>query len=251
MSKDRSLTISGDLGSGKSTVATKISERLGLRKVSLGDMHRDIANSLELSELQINRHPQRSAEVDVRVDNYQCELAQSDETLIVDSRLGWHFFAGAFKVQLQSDPVIAARRVFGRAASKTESYASLEETLDGLRERSETERARFIKTYGADKTRLENYDLICDTTSATPDEVADVIISVYCSGEASGSPVLFLDPGRIRSADTAEPGPPGLAGVRVAYIDSRFVLVTGQAALDGAQRRGDPLIRASLVSAPG
>jgi CMP/dCMP kinase len=167
----RSITISGDLGSGKSTVATELARRLGLRKVSLGDIHRAMAQSLGLTELQINRHTERSAEVDQQVDAYQRDLAQSGEPLVVDSRLGWHFFADAYKVQLRTDPLTAARRVLGRAASEAEAYSSLDETLLGLRERSDIERARFIRTYGVDKARLENYDLVCDTTSATPGEV--------------------------------------------------------------------------------
>jgi predicted cytidylate kinase len=249
MGEHQSITISGDLGSGKSTVAAELAGRLGLRKVSMGDMHRAMAQSCGLTELQVNRNPERSAEVDVRVDAYQRDLARSGETLVVDSRLGWHFFPDAFKVQLLTDPLVAARRVLGRPASTTEAYASLDETLLGLRERSDMERARFIRTYGADKARLENYDLVCDTTSARPGEVADVIIAVYEAGPAGDAPALFLDPARIGlSAETG--GAEDLADVRVACTAGRFVLIAGRAGLTEALRRGDPLVRASLFAGP-
>jgi CMP/dCMP kinase len=251
MGEHQSITLSGDLGSGKSTVATELARRLGLRKVSLGDMHRAMAQSCGLTELQVNRNPGRSAEVDVRVDAYQRDLAQSGETLVVDSRLGWHFFPDAFKVQLLADPLVAARRVFGRPASKAEAYSSLDETLLGLRERGDIERARFIRTYGVDKTRLENYDLVCDTTSATPDEVIDVIIAVYQAGAAGDVPALFLDPARIGVSDGGEGSSEDTVDTCVAYTGARFVLVAGRAGLMEALRRGDSLIRATLFAGPG
>ena len=43
----------------------------------------------------------------------------------------------------------------------------MEEAKAKLRERSESERGRFIVRYGVDKARLRNYDLICDTTRAS------------------------------------------------------------------------------------
>lgn len=249
MSEHRSITISGDPGSGKSTVATELARRLGLRKVSVGDIHRATAESQGLTEQQMNSHPERSAEVDRRVDAYQRDLARSGETLVIDSRLGWHFFPGAYKVQLHSDPLTASRRVLGRTASKAEAYSSLGETLLGLRERSDMERARFISTYGVDKARLDNYDLTCDTTSATPGEVADVIVTMYHAGPAGDVPALFLDPDRIQLGAGSEASQ-DTTGIRVTYTGACFVLMAGRTGLAEALHRGDSLIRASLVADP-
>ena len=252
MSEQQSITISGDLGSGKSTVATELARRLGFRKVSLGDIHRAIAQSLGLTALQMNRNSERSGRGGRTQDAYQRELAQSGEALVVDSRLGWHLFPDAYKVQLLADPLVAARRVFGRPSSETESYSSLDETLLGLRERSDIERARFLKTYGVDKIRLENYDLVCDTTSATPGQVVDVIVSMYGSGTADNLTALFLDPARIELSAGAEEAEGAAANsaasVSVAYAGGRFVLVAGRAGVAGALREGSSLVRAGLTA---
>jgi predicted cytidylate kinase len=253
MVMQRSITLSGDLGSGKSTVATELSRRLGLRKVSMGDYHRALARSEGLSELQLNRPSARSGEVDTQVDGLQRELARSGEPLIVDSRLGWHFFADAFKVQLQADPMTAARRVLSRPASDTEGYVSLEDALRGLRERSEIERDRFLKTYGVDKSRLRNYDLVCDTTSATPHEVADLIVRFYLDGPSDYAPALALDPDRVglggnSEAPDATIAPPGQNGIWVAWTGSRFVAMAGHDVLTAAKDRGDSLVCARLLT---
>ena len=94
---------------------------------------------------------------------------------------------------------MAARRVLGRPANEVENYATLEEAKDQLRSRSESERQRFLTRYHADKHALRNYDLVCDTTRARPDEVIDLV-----GGGDRGPdrrrdtpPLLLLDPARI------------------------------------------------------
>jgi CMP/dCMP kinase len=242
----RSIAISGDLGSGKSTVSVELSRRLGLRRVSVGDLHRELARSRGMSALQLNRHSERDAAIDAHLDQIQQELARTGEPLIVDSRLGWFFFADAFKVQLKADPTVAAQRVLARPATKTEAYASLEVAQRRLRERSESERARFIATYGVDKARLRNYSLVCDTTSASPDEVVSEIVGVYES-ERSTEPALVLDPERVYPSprghdDSGEPV------LWVGQARSEFFALDGQANLSAALARGDHLVRASLVA---
>ncbi|MFC5827379.1 cytidylate kinase family protein [Nonomuraea insulae] len=71
MFTQRSIAISGDLGSGKSTVAALLSQRLCLEKISLGDIHREMAGTRGLSALQMNRHSERDAGIDAYVDGVQ------------------------------------------------------------------------------------------------------------------------------------------------------------------------------------
>src|SRR3954452_13475616 len=106
MVRPRSITINGDLGSGKSTVAIELARRLGRRRISMGDIYRQIAQQWGMTALQLNRHSERDLNVDAHVDSIQQEMAASDEPMIVDSRLGWHFFTDAFKVHLITDPTV-------------------------------------------------------------------------------------------------------------------------------------------------
>jgi CMP/dCMP kinase len=200
-----------------------------------------------MSALQLNRHSERDAAIDAHLDRIQQELARSGEPLVVDSRLGWFFFADAFKVQLKTEPSVAARRVLARPASTTESYTSLDAARQRLRERADSERARFIATYGVDKARLRNYSLVCDTTSASPAEVVSAIVAVYES-ERTEEPALLLDPGRVHSDSRSEGRDSGEPVLRVGHARSEFFLLDGRAHLTAVLARGDHLVRASLVA---
>ena len=86
MFSDRSIVVSGDLGSGKSTVTTELARRLNLRRVSVGDLYRQMAQSRGMSALQLNLHAELDDAVDGYVDQLQQEIAKSDEQLVVDGR---------------------------------------------------------------------------------------------------------------------------------------------------------------------
>jgi predicted cytidylate kinase len=166
MALERSVVINGDLGSGKSTVSTRLAQRLGIRRISVGDLYREMAEQRGVTALQLNLHAELDDKIDHYVDRLQSDIAAAGETLVVDSRLAWFFFRDALKVHLITDPVIAAHRVLGRPADTVESYSSADEALQRLAERSESERVRFIERYGVDKTRLRNYDPVRATMRA-------------------------------------------------------------------------------------
>lgn len=246
MPKQQSITISGDLASGKSTVAVELASRLGLRRVSMGDLYRSLALSWGMSAIQLNRHSRRDAAVDAYIDNLQRDLANADSPLILDSRLGWYFLTDSFKVHLKTDPVVAAQRALERQGSAGESYASLAEARASLLERSENERMRFIQTYGVDKARLRNYDLVCDTTRATLSKVSEVIIDIYKRQRATDEVVLFLDPTRVYPAHVRSQ----IASadvLHVAYARPHFFAVSGETALSNALESGTRLVQAKLV----
>src|SRR5688572_1084563 len=103
MTNLRSLVINGDLGSGKSTVSVELAKRLGIRRISVGDLYREMAQQRGMTALQLNLHAELDDAVDSSVDQLQSDIARSGEQLIVDSRLAWFFFTEAFKVHLITD----------------------------------------------------------------------------------------------------------------------------------------------------
>jgi hypothetical protein len=196
----------------------------------------------------------------------QRDLARAGDPLVVDSRLGWYFFTDAFKVHLKADPAVAARRAMERQAGRAESYRTLDEARQRLDERSESERARFLTTYGVDKARLRNYSLVCDTSHASPDEIVDAIMTTYDRDvHRLDRPVLFLDPARVLlpSKDGTEeraswPLPAGtdrhgsandaVDGVAVGYAHATFFALAHDDQVRVALDRGEHLIRARLVA---
>lgn len=245
METDRSIVINGDLGSGKSTVSVLLAERLGIRRISVGDLYRAMAAERGMTALQLNVHAELDEQIDGYVDRLQADIAASGQQLIVDSRLAWHFFTGAVKVHLLTEPTVAARRVLGRPADTVESYASVEEALTRLAGRSESERTRFLTRYGVDKARLRNYDLVCDTTTATPEAIVAWIIDRLPTVDTGPRPACAIDPRRI--LPTADPGPDD-EPLTLGYARPHFFAVRGHARLGAAIREGAPLVGAVLAA---
>lgn len=243
MAASRSVVINGDLGSGKSTVSRLLAQRLGIRRISVGDLYREMARQRDMTALQLNLHAELDDKIDHYVDQLQGDIAMSGERLVVDSRLAWFYFHGALKVHLMTDPTVAAYRAMSRPADSVEQYGSVDEARRRLAERSESERVRFIQRYGADKTRLRNYDVVCDSTRATPEEIVARIVEAL--SEPPESTRLFIDPRRIHLADGpgADIGP-----VRLGYSRPHFFIVDGRRAVSMAARAGRTLLAAALAA---
>ena len=225
MATARSVVLNGEPGSGKSTVSRLLAQRLGIRRISVGAVYRDMAQRRGMTALELNLHAELDDEIDHYVDQLQSDMARSGETLVVDSRLAWYFFRDALKVHLIADSMVAAQRVLSRPANTVESYPSVAEAQERLAERSESERVRFLERYGADKTRLRNYDLVCDSTRATPEEiVARIIEALPATAHVGGRPRLYIDPRRIQP--TIEDGP-GTGPIRLGYARPDFFVVDG------------------------
>jgi CMP/dCMP kinase len=269
MTDRRSIVVSGDLGSGKSTVSMLLADRLGVRRISMGNIYRDMARKRGMSALQLNLHSERDETVDDHIDQLQADIAKTGEQLIVDSRLAWHFFADAFKVHLVVDPTVAAERVMSRPSTQVESYSSVSEAVLRLQARNESERARFIRKYGADKARLRNYDVICDTTRAPQTEVVSDIVAAIDGTLGyevlyQSPPLLLLDPARIfpshdigeggSLSDAAfvtaigEEGLEELEPISIAYANPYFYVVDGHRRLSAALQNNFTLIMGRLIA---
>jgi predicted cytidylate kinase len=265
----QSIVFNGDLGSGKSTVSIEIAKRLGMRRVSVGDLYRKMAQERQMTALQLNLHAELDQAVDGYVDQLQRDIAASGERLVMDSRLAWHFFTDALKVHMITEPTEAARRVLARPSGVAESYTSLEEAKIKLRERSDSERGRFLIRYGVDKARLRNYDLICDTTRATPEQVIQHVIDVYegrlgADVLRGGSPLLLLDPTRVYPTEqvgtlrglwdaegesaVGDGGDAPMEPLTIGYTGEHFYVVDGHRRLSAAIRSGATLVPGRLIA---
>lgn len=175
------ITINGHLGSGKSTVCSLLTEQYGFQVFNTGSIQRQIANNLNISTLQLNKKGITDFSVDYQIDNEIVEYAadHAGESIIFDSRLAWHFVPESFKVRLTVVPEIAAERVFQNRQSKEETYSSVQEALEKLTDRQNTEAERYQLIYHVNINDENNYDLIVDTSYLSPADVAKAIIDSY------------------------------------------------------------------------
>jgi len=173
------ITLSGQLGSGKSTVCGIMQNKYGYQIFTTGSILRRLAEERGMTALEFNDYILNSENnVDDIIDSESKRIARkkSGEKIIFDSRLAWHFVPESFKVFLKVNSTVAAQRVYGGKERRSESYNSVEEAEESLIKRSEIERERFMKLYNVDYWDENNYDLVVDTTSIAPDEVVRRII---------------------------------------------------------------------------
>lgn len=93
---------------------------------------------------------------------------------------GWYAVPESFKVYLTVDINEAAKRAFEDENRKeTESFKTLEEQKQDILKRYTLENERYWNLYHVRKEDKSNYDLVIDTTTKSPNEVAEIIINEY------------------------------------------------------------------------
>ena len=191
------ISITGRLGSGKSTVCNILKEKYGFEIYSTGAVQREYARGLGISTLELNQrmaeHPNLDAEIDNMVTKISIE--RKDEKLIFDSRMAWHFAKNTFKIFLTIDPCEAAARVMKNQRGDEEKYCCVDESCEKLIERSRIERERFKEIYGVDYYDYNNFNIVIDTTCKTPEEVVALIVANHAkyleNPEEYSAPRLF------------------------------------------------------------
>jgi CMP/dCMP kinase len=167
------ITISGKPGSGKSTVAKLIAQKLGYKYYSVGDLMGEIAKKRGMSLLELSAFAEKSDEIDKELDAMQINLGKKDN-FVIDSRLGFHFLPKSKKVFLDVDLDEGAKRIFGTARDDEKENTSLKETIKNVKTRIASEKKRYRDYYGIhDYHDSSNYDLVLDTTSISAQEAAD------------------------------------------------------------------------------
>ena len=176
LASDTKITLTGDLGSGKSAVSSILCEKTGFEYLSTGRIQRKIAEDMGVDTLELNRLADTDPSIDERIDSVFISLAHDPKGYVVDSRMAWFFIPGSFKVYLQTDVRVAAQRIMNDPNRNREQYASEDEAVEKILARKASENARFLSKYGADCADLNNFDLVIDTTNKTREEVAELIL---------------------------------------------------------------------------
>ena len=172
------ITITGDLGSGKSTVSTILCKRLKYAYIYTGNIQRDIANRYNMTTFELNKYAETHPEIDDEIDATFKSLNTSSH-LIVDSRLAWFFIPESFKVFLKTDLIVSAHRISDDKRRENEKYLSLEDAADKIAARKESENKRYMELYEVNCADLSNFNLVIDTSFISPENVADMILEEY------------------------------------------------------------------------
>ena len=170
------VTISGIVGSGKSTISKMVAEKLGIEYFSVGRIMRDMAVERGMTLQEFTEVAKGDKEIDFELDDRQMALNADDKSFVMDSRLGFYFIPDSIKVFLKVDLSEAARRIYNANRSE-ENYSGVEEALEYLEKRIAAETMRYKQCYDLDFPCEEKFDLVIDTTDKTPEEIVGEILS--------------------------------------------------------------------------
>jgi cytidylate kinase len=168
------ITVSGPPGSGTTTAAQRVANRLGLELVPGGEVFRALAAERHMRLPEFGLYVADNPEVDVELDSRLARRAR-DGQAVVESRLaGWIAHNEALEaviVWIDCDPRTRAQRVAAREG------VSVERALADNEERQLVERRRYLALYGVDLLDLSIYELVLDSGVLRPQELADRIVA--------------------------------------------------------------------------
>ncbi len=184
------VTISGDPGSGKSTVAEILANKFEAERVYAGGIFREMAKekgmALEEFLKYTENHPEIHRQVDERIREKALEIDQEGLTAIVEGRVHFHFLPKSFKIFLKVSLDEAARRIWKDLNNKEaslsrneEAVSSLQELKKKIKQRIKTDQERYRKLYHIDILDESQFDLVIDTTNLTPDRVIQEILDNF------------------------------------------------------------------------
>lgn len=183
MQKKHIITIAGRPGSGKSTTSKGIAMQLGYQHFSSGDLFRAIGRERGIDVTQTNVAAEKEAEIDYLVDQRLRDIGKTEDQVVIDSRLAWHWIPESFKVYLDLDLEVAAKRILDNMdptrLESEEVHSDPKEYAKALQHRLDLETRRYKSLYNVNPYDHANYDLIVDTSINKPDETIKLILSKF------------------------------------------------------------------------
>ncbi len=170
------ITIAGDPGSGKSTVAKILAGKLDMDYFSTGELFRKIAEDMNMPLLELTKKAEQNPHYDKVIDEYQQKLGREEDNFILEGRLGFYFIPKSVKICLKVSSAEAARRIYSDKR-KGENNSSIEDTLRNIIIREKSEKKRFRKLYGVDIDDESNYDFVINTTNISAKRVVEKIMN--------------------------------------------------------------------------
>ena len=166
------LALGGPPGSGKSTAAKGVAEKLDWTVHSAGDIFRAMAAERQMSLLEFSWYAQEHPEVDLDIDEQMARLAEPGRVL--EGRLVGEFLrrrgAPSLWVDVTAREPVRAERIAQR------DHMTVAEALERTRARERSERERYSKLYGIDLDSVRP-DLVVDSSDLGRVEVVDRILA--------------------------------------------------------------------------
>jgi len=164
------IAISGLSGSGTTTAAKALAERLGYKLVSAGEIFRKMAEEAGVDLIQFSKMAEEDFEIDRKIDEIQKDIAEKEDDLVIEGRLSARLVRADLRIWLKAPFEVRVQRI---AKRENRSY---EEVFRETSEREKSEKLRYRKYYGIDVEDLSFYDLVIDSSKWSSDSIVNMII---------------------------------------------------------------------------
>jgi len=167
------ITISGSPGSGKTTAAKLLAEKLKLKYVYSGDIFREMAKKHKMSLEEFGKYCERHREIDQQLDDHQLKILTKGNVIVEGRISGWIAHRNkirAVKVLIDTDIETRAGRVVKR------ENGDIHKRKKEMLTREKSEATRYKKYYNIDLKDKSIYDVVIDSGDKTPEEIVDIIV---------------------------------------------------------------------------
>jgi CMP/dCMP kinase len=175
------ITVSGDIGSGKSTFAKHLAEELEIPRIYIGQFMREEALKRGITLEEFGKLQEEDDSIDREMDAMQKDASKKTDRGVFEGRTAWHFVEQpTVRIFLSVDPEIGAQRVFSdKKNSLRDKYNSLEEVKKRNTSRKASEKKRYWNYYQIDAYDHKNFDVVVDTSDIDIDNVfKETIIAI-------------------------------------------------------------------------
>ena len=165
------ITIGGLAGTGTTTLAEKLSEKLDIPYISAGFIFREMAAEKGMSVLEFSEFAEGNDDIDKEIDKRQAEKAKSADNLIIEGRLSAYFVDNAdLRLWLVTPFDVRSNRIAQR------ENKSVEVAKSEIITRENSEALRYKEIHNIDISNMDIYDLIINTDSFNPESISEIII---------------------------------------------------------------------------
>lgn len=173
------ITIGGNLGAGKTTLARRLSQTLGYEELYIGGIMRDMAAEQKMTITEFYERLKHNPELERSVDERQANLMREKDNLIVQGRVTWFFAKQSpfpvLNIFLSVSPEVGAQRTKQRSENND---MPIEAMIQANTLRTKIELQRYQTLYEIENfLDPEHYDYALDTTELTEDQVLEKVLA--------------------------------------------------------------------------
>lgn len=169
--KHKNIVVSGDISSGKSTLARNLAKELGWTYLSSGEF---IRKWFKEHNLDLNDTQMVPEEVDRQLDMGYQQKMKNEEGIVFESHLGGWLskdLPNTFKILVTANFDKRVERTTKREGiSREEAIITMEKRAFGLVE-------KFKNLYGVENSfNVKYFDLMVDTSEKSPEQVLQTVL---------------------------------------------------------------------------